>query len=152
MKIIIILLLFFPSLLLAQRISVDSLESNGYHVRIYKPLPKPKVQTVIRYEHDTIYIPAVRILILRDTILRERIYDHSCEVIRQETQSVAEGNQQLHILLIGNANTNGYGMHLGAMLALGERLSFFIGGGMGYNSVTKLTHLDLAGQLVIKVW
>ncbi len=42
-------------------------------------------------------------------------------------------------------------MHLGMMLSMGERISFFIGGGMGYNSVTKLTHLDLAGQLVIRI-
>ncbi len=152
MKIILLLLLLSPSVLLAQRISVDSLERNGYNVHIYKPGLKPKVQTIIRKEHDTIYIPVVRILILRDTILREQVYYYHIEQVQREVKPDSGQQQQLHTLLIGNANTNGYGMHLGMMLSLGERISFFIGGGMGYNSVTKLTHLDLAGQLIIKVW
>ena len=151
MKIILLLLFFIPSGLLAQRISVDSLESNGYHVRIYKPGLKPKVQLVIRKERDTIYIPTVHIIILRDTILREKIYYYHIEQVQQEVKPNMGEQQQLHTLLIGNANTNGYGMHIGVMLSTGEHISFFIGGGIGYNSVTKITHLDLAGQLVIRI-
>jgi len=152
MKIILLLLFIFPSGLPAQRISVDSLERNGYHVRIYKPEEKPKVQTIIKKERDTIYIPAIHIIILRDTILREQIYYYHIEQVHQGENLSAAEQQQLHTLLIGNANTNGYGMHIGIMLSLGDRISFFIGGGMGYNSVTKITHLDLAGQLVIRIW
>ncbi|MFI5265055.1 MAG: hypothetical protein ACHQM6_11110 [Candidatus Kapaibacterium sp.] len=151
MKIIFILFLAFPSGLFAQRISVDSLESNGYHVRIYKPPKKPEIRTITKYEHDTIYVPVEHILILRDTILREKVYYFMTEKSVPERKQETNDDQQLHTLLIGNANTNGYGMHLGVMLAMGKRISFFIGGGMGYNSVTKITHLDLAGQIMIKL-
>ncbi len=86
MKTTLLILLFFPSAIFAQRISVDSLENSGYHVRIYKPGLKPKMQTIIRKEQDTIYIPIVRILILRDTILREQVYYYHIEQAQLEAK------------------------------------------------------------------
>ncbi len=134
----------------AQRISVDSLEHNGYRVRIYKPA-LARVRTVTREIHDTIVKTVVQIVVIRDTVTRDRIalFERTTERVRVEVEQMHE---KFSLMLIGNANTNGYGMHLGAQLQLGSRIAFFIGGGMGYNSVTKLTHLDLAGLLTIRLW
>jgi hypothetical protein len=155
MKYLLLFFLFFPSALPAQRISVDSLENNGYRVRIYKPEQKPKERIVMIRQRDTIYIPVMHIILIHDTLIRERTsfyrYERTEKMPKENGAQLSE-LQALQTLLIGNANTNGYGMHLGVMLSMGKRLSFFIGAGMGYNSVTKLTHLDLAGQLMIGIW
>lgn len=155
MKFIFLIVFLFPSVLLAQRISVDSLENNGYRIRIYKPEQKPKERTVVIRQRDTISIPVMRIIVLHDTLIRESTSFYTferTEKMPKENAAQLSAMQALQTLLVGNANTNGYGMHLGVMLSMEKRLSFFIGAGMGYNSVTKLTHLDLAGQLMIRVW
>jgi hypothetical protein len=138
-------------IVIAQNLSVDSLEHNGYRVRVYKPQPV-RTKTAVRTVHDTIRTSEVHVVVIRDTLIRERkliLVERSDRLL---VQSVVPSIDRYTILLIGNANTNGYGMHLGAEVRLGERIAFFIGAGMGYNSVTKATHLDLAGLLTIRLW
>lgn len=132
-----------------QRLSVDSLEHNGYRVKIYKPQPV-RLRTVVREIHDTLRETIVRIVVIRDTVVRERIA--LCERVTEHIVNLPPIVQErFSLMLVGNANTNGYGMHFGGQLQLGDHIAFFIGCGMGYNSVTKVTHLDLAGLLLIRL-
>lgn len=133
----------------AQRLSVDSLERNGYRVRVYKPQPS-RTRIVLRTIHDTIPVTRVVFVLIRDTLVRERVTLRDRRIERVSIMPSPE-TQSLRYMLIGNANTNGYGMHVGGELTLGTHIAFFIGCGMGYNSVTKLTHLGLAGLLMIRL-
>jgi len=141
----------FPSLLFAQTINIDSLEQKGYHVYVHKRHIRPKIivkQTVI---HDTVW--RERIVVRKDTL---RIYSYVERTVAPQyvllarPESMGSGFEQTFTLaLVGTANTNGYEMHGGATLALGERIKFFIGLGYAYNSVLKETRLDLGGHLII---
>lgn len=110
-----------------------------------------RTRTIEKLVHDTIREICYRVLIVHDTITRDQ---RTIEIQQSEHYVVLpeRSNDRFALMLVGNANTNGYGMHLGAQVWIGERICFFIGGGMGYNSVTKLTHLDLAGLLTIRLW
>jgi hypothetical protein len=146
--------ILLPSYLFGQTINVDSLEQKGYHVYVHKRHIKPKTivrQTIV---HDTIW--RERIVVRRDTV---RIYSYiersvapQYVLLTQPKSERAGFEQTFTLALVGTANTNGYEMHGGATLALGERIKFFIGLGCAYNSVLKVTRLDLGGHLIIRLY
>jgi hypothetical protein len=141
----------FPTLLFAQTINIDSLEQKGYHVYVHKRHTRPRVivrQTTVR---DTIW--RERVVVKTDTL---RIYSYiersvapQYVLLTHPTNTSSGFEQTFTLALVGTANTNGYEMHGGATLALGERIKFFIGLGYAYNSVLKETRLDLGGHLII---
>ena len=150
MKSSIIFLLTAAGYASAQTISVDSLERHGYQVHVHKRLAKPIVRIVI--VRDTVW--RERIVVRRDTV---RIYSYvERSVTPQYVMLTAPHlttrssfNDSFTFALVGTGNTNGYEMHFGSTIALGERITFFIGAGCAYNSVLKRTRLDLGGHLMI---
>jgi hypothetical protein len=143
----------FPSLLFAQTINIDSLEQKGYHVYVHKRHVKPKIivkQMIIR---DTIW--RERVVVRNDTV---RIYSYVERSVAPQYVLITSPQVQASsfadrftLALVGTGNTNGYEMHFGSTLALGERITFFIGAGCSYNSVLKRTRLDLGGHLIMRL-
>lgn len=147
-----VLLLLGISSASAQTIRVDSLERNGYQVHVHKRVVKPVVRKVI--VRDTIW--KERVVVRRDTV---RVYAYVERSVAPQYVILASPQVQgpsfsdrFTLALVGTANTNGYEMHGGATLALGERITFFIGAGCAYNSVLKVTRLDLGGHLIIRLY
>lgn len=147
-------LLLLPTCLFGQTIDVDSLERKGYHVYVHKKHAQPRVIVKEKIVRDTVWLE--RTIVKRDTV---HIYTYHEQTVTPQYVLLNAGapdreafEEAFTLALVGTANTNGYEMHGGATLSLGERIKFFIGAGCAYNSVLKVTRLDLGGHLIIRLY
>jgi hypothetical protein len=148
-----LLLLLLTTTANAQTINVDSLERKGYAVRIHKPSKHRVIRDTV-FVRDTVrvYLP----VLIHDTV-RTHYYSHIERPLLVEkpylitVPAPTPPFQYTNVWLIGHANISGYSCNLGGSITIG-RVEFYMGLGIAYQSLIKLTKADLQGMARIKLF